>query len=946
MDGWQEHCRWAAEAINVIRERFLVSTMTAILELHCPLNFSAPTKKDPVAKRGRKRAAGTLKPIPFQEIQKVQKERSTPDVATLGATRWFATQACAIQQKQATISCTKSEGRAFPALTLLKKACQLQQDELKEARSVWENRTGGKSRNDGIEDDLAFCFRLESRSSNLDHLPETPLLHKLTMFEQALFTWASNKEDPIRLFSAAPGAWAGIPTLESAPVTLPRTTSTGLITPMLYGGWFWSVAQIQSLQRESNKRGWTLLGIVPVDLRPSDSFLEGPEGWWPEPPSGEGGSRTPEKQSMGRLVIWHHSLNKEPIPQHPTIPDWLSLWPRLFRDHPALVEEPQVGEAYRGTLLVDMAHTLRSGPKGQWWWPEGEGAMGQALHTGLWSNEHGNSISISMPRKEGAQLYATSYWNRGVLLASTMQCREALATAIRDLDLPTISPVISARLYQHACNKPNNSRVEGDHHGWEGEASHLVGMTTVTDPVSGAAVPFIPCRRHPGHEHATPQRFRDLLQLLLTSFFDAPGQKQTAAHLDVQPWHSLVTTGACSGRHCSRNEIGIPESGMVLMNGAVLCRGCHRKWEHHVRKELGFHRSPKCPRDVDGRCLSCTSMDAKSRPKLRSLLIRDQIRDLTHALFSHLATNTQGYVANILFRQVRTLHRGHDHLLMISVPAVIHLKVLGLLAWHYYDKTVRFIQSVRKCDYSADEPWAMECRKELATIQFQQPLTSQSRPTEVAEEEEEFFRGSASLRALRVQLRPHSSMSASLLHTPEGCRLLYDRLGIHELSQPDPADWCIRHTSEAQCKICGTYEHDLMEVSVDAIMGEPVYNCMSCNGWWHESCMSATDRQTLPSVLIANVEDGAAPPWRCQDCVKNDQYAVQRVLEVVRGEDGQFYLLLEYLGYRYLEVRLENRLVDRNSELKRAYREHANTRSSISMLYCAGAILDAMWHGQ
>ena len=74
--------------------------------------------------------------------------------------------------------------------------------------------------------------------------------------------------------------------------------------------------------------------------------------------------------------------------------------------------------------------------------------------------------------------------------------------------------------------------------------------------------------------------------------------------------------------------------------------------------------------------------------------------------------------------------------------------------------------------------------------------------------------------------------------------------------------------------------------------------------------------------------------------------AVQRVLEVIRGEDGTFYLLLEYLGYRYLEVRLESCLVDRNSELKRAYREHANRRSSLSLLYCAGAILDAMWHGQ
>jgi hypothetical protein len=76
--------------------------------------------------------------------------------------------------------------------------------------------------------------------------------------------------------------------------------------------------------------------------------------------------------------------------------------------------------------------------------------------------------------------------------------------------------------------------------------------------------------------------------------------------------------------------------------------------------------------------------------------------------------------------------------------------------------------------------------------------------------------------------------------------------------------------------------------------------------------------------------------------------ALQRVLGVVRGEGGKFYLLLEYLGYRYLEFKLESLLVDENSELKRAYREHANTRSSLSimMLYCAGAILEARWHEQ
>jgi hypothetical protein len=141
-------------------------------------------------------------------------------------------------------------------MALLQKACQLQKDEPKEARSVWDSHTGGKSVNDGTEDDLGFCFQLESRSSNLDHLPETPLLPRLTMFEQALHNWASNRDDQIRLVSAVPAAWAGIPPLENAPVIPPSTLLTGLITPMVYGGWFWSITQLQSLQRESSKRGW------------------------------------------------------------------------------------------------------------------------------------------------------------------------------------------------------------------------------------------------------------------------------------------------------------------------------------------------------------------------------------------------------------------------------------------------------------------------------------------------------------------------------------------------------------------------------------------------------------------------------------------------------------------------------------------------------------------
>ena len=68
--------------------------------------------------------------------------------------------------------------------------------------------------------------------------------------------------------------------------------------------------------------------------------------------------------------------------------------------------------------------------------------------------------------------------------------------------------------------------------------------------------------------------------------------------------------------------------------------------------------------------------------------------------------------------------------------------------------------------------------------------------------------------------------------------------------------------------------------------------------------MSPADRATLPDMPIENVEDGVAPPWRCKDCVKTTKYAVQRILEVLRDEEGRFYFVLEYLGYRLWEVRL------------------------------------------
>jgi hypothetical protein len=142
-------------------------------------------------------------------------------------------------------------------------------------------------------------------------------------------------------------------------------------------------------------------------------------------------------------------------------------------------------------------------------------------------------------------------------------------------------------------------------------------------------------------------------------------------------WELLITEGTCCGRDCQTDADVTRSQGMVLLGGQLLCPPCHRKpeWETHVRKE-----SHRCPRDADGRCLHCTMEDVSARSKLRHLLVRGPLRDLTHQLFSHLPQNIQGQVASVFYREAGDLHRGQDHAFLISVPMVLHTKILSLVS--------------------------------------------------------------------------------------------------------------------------------------------------------------------------------------------------------------------------------------------------------------------------
>ena len=946
MDAWPEHSGWAREAVSCMRERFLVSTMTALLELACPISSGASSFRAPTAQRSRKRTLTSISTTSYTEVQRVQKERTTPNVADLGAQKWFSLQTCSIAQKEVAVRNAQAGGIFFPAANLLRDACRRQKEELQEARTVWEQRTGRRLGADGRDDELLFCLRLESRSSDGEKLLASDPIDRLTLFEQALESWTRCWGATPVLHSLFPDAWRGIIIVEVDP-TNPSPNAFLARHPHSWGyaGWILSAGRTAELRQYCDLRKSPVLGIVAAEIQIPGRHMSGEVLLWPEPRTA-GERPTAPTGRAARLVLFQPCLQTERQQGLPiacsTVPGWLKAWPRLFRDS----EPSPVGSRSRRELLLDMARALLTCPKGQWWWPKEEGALGQAYHTGLVSTAQGQRFVDNMPPKARAHFGSVAYWQRGVLLASVLHCRETVATEIKNLWLPEVSTELGQRLYQHARDPPKHALLVADHHGWQGAPQRQVNLGSVTDPISGEEVPFIPRRSHSGHQHATPQRLRDLLVTYFASFAAKPDPNGRVPVRSDRAWERLVSEGTCCGLECQTDDNVTRAKGMVLLGGHLLCPLCHRKWEAHVRKEMGFSRNPCCPRDADGRCLRCTMEDVTARSKLRHLLVRGQLRDLVHQLFSHLPNNTRGHVANVLYREVRDLHRGQDHAFLISVPVVLHAKLLSLIGWHYKNFTAMLITGVPPGNPADTEPWAMACVEALGAIQLRQSEDRQAASQGGSHQGARHIDLNPALGQLQTQLLPHSGFSTELLRSRQGCQQLYDRLDIRLLPRPRPADWSIRHTSEARCKVCQVYEHDRMERSDNTPPEETVQNCMACMSWWHEACMSPAERATLPDIPVENVEDGVSPPWRCQACVKNDKYAVQRVVDVVRAENGQVFLLMEYLGYQYLEARPNTWLEDKKAELRLAYKEHATVRPNHDMLYCGGALLDAMRSGQ
>jgi hypothetical protein len=95
---------------------------------------------------------------------------------------------------------------------------------------------------------------------------------------------------------------------------------------------------------------------------------------------------------------------------------------------------------------------------------------------------------------------------------------------------------------------------------------------------------------------------------------------------------------------------------------------------------------------------------------------------------------------------------------------------------------------------------------------------------------------------------------------------------------------------------------------------------------------------------------GGSQIGRCGECIADNRYALNRILELARLETGQYRRLLEYIGYDSYELDKPTALdvmehVGREA-LVEAYQRHEPTRETRSLLFCVRALIDALDQGE
>jgi hypothetical protein len=212
-DRWTVHLtdNWGQVVTELARDRYRVATITAILELGCPIDLTRSSRRN--APPAKERAdPPMLRTIEYAEVCQTLKERAAKDISEVGARRWFASEASSLSGKRSALRTAQRSGESdMPAAQLMQVAINKQQRLLTKEQEKWRERTGATTLESEEGKALSRCLAMEARSSKLPAEPNTEPLNLLTQFEQALVEFSPGWcEHGAEVRALNPEVWCGI----------------------------------------------------------------------------------------------------------------------------------------------------------------------------------------------------------------------------------------------------------------------------------------------------------------------------------------------------------------------------------------------------------------------------------------------------------------------------------------------------------------------------------------------------------------------------------------------------------------------------------------------------------------------------------------------------------------------------------------------------------------
>ena len=984
----------AEEVAKRIRQRFRSGMMMAMLDTGCPLTQTVmqPTVdgKDGKVKAAhsgqseerqtRDRKEATV--VKYETIRAIAKAKIRAKLQHQPALLWFQGKERAVEADRARLRQAKAVGlkrtAATKALTVI--AARLTST-LADEREGWARRKGNDDIMPKYVDAPAKvspaldCPTKEVGTEAVDVALPEPVL-----FAQAL-TCAFHNLGPMEVVGKVleeGDPWAGNTWVDLVAGRQPYKTEEPSLPTLRYGGLVdcrisWEEAR--QMRRAAQRVGQPLLYIAVAGITSPTArvgYALGKGEWL--------------LRNDGRCVAQHGYLMYV-AGEHLTdptgkgyLPATIRHWKRLRMDTDEGAQpDMETPDSLRRQLAENIVEYHKGKDSETWWQHALSGAEGQCRGAGLLSNETHRELQPHMTKRGFAQLYASYHWQMGVLVSSLVSCRAAVADLVTKAEQGATDGELTERLRQFIrAPPPIRSQRQGTY-AWSGvdrakgrlpACSECFGKGKVTTKRRDCPDGTTTC---PSCEGATTWAARDGNANDSEEDPRSPGTRKGCRHLPPRrelvevlrrlwrEWipkdsaprhpHGIIGPGTCDG--CSKALVSDKgtESGLLLVDGQVLCDSCSARWTEQARNRLMLDRGEECvylhtTKPKRTYCLKCWSRNSEA--------VADLSRELRRIATSHLLRQLlRSHPVNLRWALIKEVEA-----LWAAVPRAEEFGVPASILWNISSWLQRHASHwLMASPHLADTSLRVDFRKPnwLALANAVPPAEpTYKAATRHGNLHSETVRRTAGLSAakglanLQVTLKRHNNVA--LPKTRAQLCMLPVLIGLDDkrdsLPLAEPADSHITQSEQATCKKCEYNKGD----AFDGKEGKQVYHCLACNTWLHEACMSRREWETI--ILHDHLEQGrqqemfspedlgqersdkirryheemeteegatSLPPWRCAGCTDKRQFAMTRILELSRTPTGKLMAVVEYMGYPRGELLDMEELIDPANALTDAF---------------------------